>query len=100
VHVSDLEVAIGEVEYLGTRLKALGSDLEKTDGHVSYGKTALVHAKVIDAMDNFRGNWNDNRDHLADKLQKLGDLATQAAKSFTEQDEDLARQIRKVMEHA
>lgn len=96
--MSDLEVAIEEVRNLGTKLKGLGSDLKDSDGHAHYDTAHLVHSKVVDAMDDFRGNWNDNRDHLADKLDKLGELATKAADGFTQQDEDLARQIREAME--
>lgn len=96
--MGDLEVATDELADLGNELKGLGEDLKKIDGKADYGREDLVHDKVVDAMDNFRGNWNDNRDHLADKLGKLGDLATTAAESFEEADAELARQIRDVLE--
>lgn len=96
--MGDLEVATDELEDLGGQLKKLGKDLKTIDGGADYGVEELAHRKVLDAMDEFRGNWDDNRDHLADKLTKLGDLATTAAESFTEADEELAKQIREVLE--
>ncbi len=96
--MGDLEVAITEVRDLGNQLKTMHDDLKDRDGHASYGTDELVHHKVIDAMDNFKGNWDDHRDHLADKLDKLGDLAIQTADSFTKTDEDLASKVRDAME--
>lgn len=51
-------------------------------------------------MDKFRGNWNDHRDHLADKLDKLSGLAKTAAEKFTEADEELAEELHKIMKDA
>lgn len=96
--MGDLEVAIEDLKALGKRLGTLGDDLKKVDGHSDYGTDDLAHSKVVDAMDNFRGNWDDNRDHLADKLGKLGNLATKAAEGFTEADQELAKKIRELME--
>jgi hypothetical protein len=96
--MGDLEVAITEVRDLGNQLKTMHDDLKDRDGHVDYHTDQLAHSKVIDAMDNFKGNWDDHRDHLADKLDKLGDLAIQSAESFTKTDEDLASKIRQAME--
>jgi hypothetical protein len=98
--MGDLEIAIDEVKQLGTRLKDLADDLKSGDGKKSYDVDELGHHKVIDAMEEFHGNWNDNRDHLADKLSTLGDLAVETADTFTEADEDLAREINKVMEES
>lgn len=98
IPVSDLEIAIDLVSDLGEKLKSMKTDLKTSDGKKHYALDELGHRKVIDAMDNFHSNWNDNRDHLADKLGKLGELATQAAERFTEQDEQLAKEIREAME--
>lgn len=95
--MGDLEVATDELEELGGQLKNLGKNLKTIDGGADYGLEELAHRKVVDAMDEFRGNWDDNRDHLADKLSKLGDLATTAAESFTEADEELAKQISEIL---
>lgn len=95
--MADLEVATADLEYLGSRVKDLGDDLKRGDGKADYSVTQLAHNKVVDAMDNFRGNWNDHRDHLADKL---GGLAKTAAEKFTEADEELAEELHKIMKDA
>jgi hypothetical protein len=98
--MDDLQVATAELRALDTRLTTLSDRLRSTDGAASYGKDDLAHDEVIDAMDTFRKNWDDNRDHLADKLLKLGELATQTADGFEEADEKLAAQLVKAIEEA
>jgi ABC-type transporter Mla subunit MlaD len=49
-------------------------------------------------MAEFQGSWDDNRDHLADKLTKLGELAEETADGFEEADEALAREIAEAVE--
>lgn len=98
--MGDLEVAIDELHDLGDRLRTLGDRLEKSDGKVSYDKSELAHDDVIDAMSEFASNWDDNRDHLADKLRKLGDLATTTADEFTQADEELATELLEAIEGA
>ena len=96
--MTDLEVATTELQALGTRIKGLSSDLEKVDAKAGYDVTELAHRTVIDAMDEFKDNWDDNRKHVADRLSKLGDLASETASSFTEADEELATKVREIME--
>lgn len=96
--MSDLQVATNELRALGTRLTTLCDRLKSTDGGASYGKEHLAHDDVIGAMDKFRTNWDDNRDHLADKLKKLGELATTTADEFTKADEELAAKLVKAIE--
>lgn len=95
-----IKVATDELRELGGELRTLSDDLKSTDGHADYNKNELAHSTVIDAMDNFKDNWNDNRDHLADKLKKLGDDGIKIADTFDETDEELAKQISKAMEES
>lgn len=96
--MSDLEVAIGEVRELGGGLRQLAGELRSVDSGADYSVTDLAHGAVVEAMNNFRESWDDNRAHLADKLDKLGTLAREAADGFSQADEDLARQILDAME--
>lgn len=96
--MSDLEVATDELRALGGRLDQLGGELKSQDGNADYGTSELGHHKVVDAMEEFRDNWDDNRDHLADKLDKLGEHATETADGFDEADAELASEITKAME--
>jgi hypothetical protein len=96
--MGDIEVATDELRSLGARLERLGNDLKSQDGGSSYGTDELAHREVVGAMEEFRDNWNDNRDHLADKLSKLGELATQTADGFEEADAELTREVVQAME--
>lgn len=96
--MGDIEVAIDDLAALGSHLDTLAGDLKDGDAKADYTTDDLAHSKVVDAMDNFRGNWDDNRDHLADKLGKLGELATTSADWFTKTDDDLAKKVREAME--
>ncbi|MFD1826821.1 MULTISPECIES: hypothetical protein [Mumia] len=98
--MNDLQVATQELRDLGTRLTTLCDRLKSADGRASYGKEHLAHEDVVDAMDKFRKNWDDNRDHLADKLLKLGELATETANGFEEADEKLAAELVKAIKEA
>jgi hypothetical protein len=98
--MSDLEVATQELRRLGARLRQLRDDLKSHDGGSSYGTDELAHAGVLRAMEEFRDNWDDNRAHLADKLGKLGELATQTADGFEEADAGLAREVVTAMEQS
>ncbi|GAA1239784.1 hypothetical protein [Oryzihumus leptocrescens] len=98
--MSDLSYAVDELNGLGSKLHTLSHDLKSVDGHADLSVGALAHARVVGAMDHFRTNWDDNRDHLAEKLGQLGDLAAKAAEGFSQADADLARKIRDAVKGA
>lgn len=98
--MGDIEVATDELRALGRRLERLSADLSSRDGNADYTTSELAHQDVVKAMDEFRKNWNDNRDHLAEKLGKLAELATQTADGFEEADAELAREVIEAMESA
>jgi hypothetical protein len=96
--VSDLSYSVDVLQGLGGDLKNLSTDFKDGEGSANYGTSDVGHVRVADALDNFRTNWNDNRDHLAEKLATLGDLASKAAEGFSEADADLATKLREKME--
>lgn len=96
--MGDVEVATDELRSLSGTLSRLSKNLTEKDADVEYERTQLAHRKVIDAMDEFHSNWDDNRDYVASKLDTLADMADQTADGFEQTDADLARQIREVME--
>jgi|1186.fasta_scaffold206465_2 hypothetical protein len=96
--MGDLEYSVDLLSTLGTSLKHVSSDLKDGQGSHDYSAAQVGHDKVAGALDNFRGNWDDNREHLAKKLAALGDLATTAADGFSKADADLAHKIRASME--
>ena len=96
--MGDVEVATDELRDLGRRLDQLSGDMMDGDADVSYARSELAHSKVIDAMDEFHSNWDNNREYVCGKLDTLADLAEQTADGFEETDEDLARQVTEAME--
>jgi uncharacterized protein YukE len=96
--MGDVEVATDDLRALSDTLAQLSKDLTSSDANVEYERTQLAHRKVIDAMDEFHSNWNDNRDYVASKLDTLADMADQTADGFDETDADLAKQISEVMD--
>ncbi|MGZ4493247.1 MAG: hypothetical protein ACXVWU_00975 [Nocardioides sp.] len=96
--MSDLSYSVDQLSSLSAHLGALKHNLTTTDGHADYRLDTLGHQRVVSAMEDFRGNWDDNRDHLADKLGTLGNLAGKAAEGFSQADADLARKIRAALE--
>jgi hypothetical protein len=96
--MSDLSYSVDQLSSLGSHLGALKHNLTATDGRAHYGVDTLGHQRVVRAMDDFRGNWDDNRGHLAEKLGTLGELAAKAAEGFSQADADLAHKIREALE--
>jgi hypothetical protein len=96
--VSDLTYSIDLLTTLGGNMLGVSSDFTDGEGSADYDSSDLGHHRVAEAMDNFRENWNDNREHLAEKLSTLGDLALKAAEGFSEADADLAKKIRESVE--
>jgi uncharacterized protein YukE len=98
VVMGDVEVATDGLRALAGRLEQLSTDLSSRDARANYSTTELAHRSVVGAMEQFRENWDDNRDHLADKLSKLAELAARTADGFEEADAALAREVVKAME--
>lgn len=98
--MGDLEVAIDELRNLSTTLDGLRDDLMDGDANVDYARSELGHSKVIDAMDEFHSNWDDNREYVASKLESLADLAQETADGFDDADAELAREVAKAVEDA
>lgn len=92
-NMGDLQVATDELRALADRLGTLGNELADGDAKKSYSTTELAHRTVIDGMDEFNDNWDDNRKRLAEKLTKLGELARETADGFEQADEELAREV-------
>lgn len=96
--MGDVEVATDELRDLGRRLGQLSDDLMDGDANVTYVRNELAHRKVIDAMDEFHSNWDNNREYVSGKLDTLADLAQETADGFEQTDADLARDVAKAIE--
>lgn len=93
--------AADDVQYSLRLLRALGQDLEGLvqsfegrAGRVAYGEHNTGHRRVLDALDDFAGSWDDHREGLTHSLSSLADMARRSAEAFAQVDRDLATQIR------
>jgi hypothetical protein len=96
--MGDVEVATDDLRTLSDTLSTLSNDLTDSDATVDYERTQLAHRKVIDAMDEFHSNWDNNREYVSSKLDTLAEMADQTAEGFDQTDADLAKQIAEVMD--
>jgi len=96
--MGDVEIAVGELRDLSTRLTGLSEDLMGVDAGAEYTTSELAHRSVIEAMDEFHSNWDDNREYVCGKLDDLAELATRTADGFTDADAELAAKINETME--
>lgn len=97
MRVGDIEIATDNLRGLATKLSGMHADLMSTDAKAGYSTSTLAHHKVVGAMEEFRDNWNDNRKYVADKLNKLSELADQTAEGFEQVDQKLAQEINEAM---
>jgi hypothetical protein len=56
---------------------------------------AVGHPRVIDALDEFAGNWRRHREKLAKHLDAVAQMATESEQTYRETDDELARTIEK-----
>lgn len=92
------------VTYSVELIRGLGSDLH-TVAEVMAGRNAAaqydpadVGREVADALDHFRGNWDDKRELLTKGLRNVGDMAQSTADVFEEFDEAMAAKVREILE--
>lgn len=95
---ADLAYATEDLNLLGSDLKTLSGDVKGDGALGDVGIDQVAHQKVVDALDDFAGDWDDRRKKLADSLGAISDLASQAAQELTKVDEALAKEIRDALE--
>lgn len=94
----DLTYDVSELRELGTRLRRLSSDLDRDGRLPAVGRDEVNSAAVVDALQDFAGDWDDKRHEVATSLDSLGDMVDQAVEAFTEADRELAQRAREVIE--
>lgn len=92
------------VTYSLDLIRGLGSDLH-TVADVMDGRNAAaqyesvdVGNEVADALDHFRGNWDDKRELLTKGMRNVGDMAQGTADVFEGFDNDMAAKVRELIE--
>ncbi|KAA1421754.1 hypothetical protein F0U44_05645 [Nocardioides humilatus] len=86
--MADLEYDATALIDLGEDMRSLAGDL-RSDGHRS-DHARSGHRAVAAALDRFAGEWDDKRETLARNLEKIGALASESGKTFSETDRELA----------
>lgn len=78
------------LETLGHELKTTTSNL-KNDGDLTRaGIEQVAHADVVNAIDDFVGDWDDKRKKLTNKVEALSQMATESFNKYSEADRELA----------
>ena len=94
----DLAYAREDLEQLGSELKALADELHDDGRLADVGVDDVAHSKVVSALEDFAGDWDDKRKALADSLTAISDMAVQTSEAFGEADAELAKQVREAVE--
>ncbi|MBD8870501.1 hypothetical protein [Nocardioides donggukensis] len=93
-----LKYASDELADLGSHLEQLAGDL-RTDGRLAHvDKYDVAETAVIDALGSFADDWENKREELANNVESVGNLASEAARTFGEADRDLARKAAEIFE--
>lgn len=98
--MADLSYSVDLLEGLGSSLSGLAGSMKDDSAIAALGIDDLCCSRVVDAVQSFRDDWDDKRELLATKVDNVGTLASEAARTFTEADQDLADQVKDILEDA
>ena len=98
--MADLSYSVDLLESLGSSLTSLAGSMKDDSAIAALGIEELCCARVVDAVQSFRDDWDDKRELLATKVDNVGTLAGEAARGFSEADQELADQVKDILEGA
>lgn len=96
--VADLTYDVTELVELGNRLTRLSGDLERDGRLPPVGRDEVNSSEIVDALQDFAGDWDDKREEVAISLESLGEMVDQAVEAFTGADQELAAKAREIIE--
>lgn len=96
--MADLQYSLELLNGLGRQLSGLADGLEGNTAGTSWDPEEIGHRRVADALQEFAGSWDDKRGKLTTSLREVGDMATSAASTFREVDDQLAAEIEAILE--
>jgi hypothetical protein len=88
-----LQVDLTGLEDFASRMDAIRSQLESSQGYISGFDADLGDPRVVAAVDHFNGNWSDGRKHVEDNAKTLSTMVHEAVKSYRATDQKLASQL-------
>lgn len=89
-----LTVSLGLLQQLGSSLTSVAGEMKDDSKLNDVSVDNLASQDLVDAIHDFKDNWDNKREVLTGKISALGDMATSAHQNFTNVDEKLAAQIR------
>lgn len=96
--MSDLQYSVSALDTLGSDLASLADDL-RNDGRLGdVDRDDVAVQRVADALADFADDWDDNREELANNVENVGSLASEAAATLSQADQDLAAKARELFE--
>jgi len=97
-HVADLQYSLQLLTGLGRELTALADAVEGSAPGTRWNADEVGHHRVVDALHDFAGNWDDNRAELTKSLRAVGKMATDSAETFRQVDDELAGEIEGIVQ--
>lgn len=98
--MGDLQYSLQLLTGLGHELHGLARDMNGSSVMTRWDPEEVGHRRVADALDHFAGNWDDKRELLTRSLTEVGDMAVASAETFAEVDNELAAEVRGILEEA
>ncbi|MFG2311381.1 hypothetical protein ACGFS9_22350 [Streptomyces sp. NPDC048566] len=93
--MSDQQADIGRIKECSRALKRIRDTFaERADPAEGYGIAEIGSQQILDAFDQFAGNWKIHRRKLTDELETLHGITRTAAESYEKIDHELAEALR------
>lgn len=86
----DLSYDSVALETLGQQLTTITSNLKNDEDLKRADIGDVAHQDVVNAIDDFVGDWDDKRKKLVNKVEALSKMATESFAKYNEADRGLA----------
>ena len=96
--MSDLRYSLELLHGLGRELQGLADAIAGIAQRTAWDAEDVGHRRVTAALDGFADSWDDRRERLTAKLQDVGGMAERSATTFQQVDEQLAADVRAILE--
>ena len=87
--MSDLQVDTAVLHQAGAGLRAVYREFRDAGEHARPGAEVIAHDGLRDRLEEFADGWDDRRTRMAEGIEALGEIATQAAEAYEEIEQHL-----------
>lgn len=88
-----LRVDLAAVERIATELAILSAEFTNAGDIVAEHERAIGARVLIDALEEFAGNWERHREKLPSKMDATQAMAAQSVRYYLEVDDELTRAL-------